>query len=881
MNYPVWDLTGIGGGTLIALIAVLHVYISHLAVGGGLFLWLTDLKAARQRDPGLLDYVRRHTWFFLLISMVFGGLSGVGIWFVIALVSPAATSTLIHTFVFGWAIEWVFFVGEIAALLVYHYRFGAMTQGDRQVVAFLYFLFAWLSMVIINGILSFMLTPGAWLTTGEFWDGFFNPTYFPSLAFRTSAAVMIAGIFGLVTAVVARDGDLRRKLIDYNVKWLLYPLPALVLTAWWYYAALPADIRLRTFALNPQSMPIVRLLIGASIGIFLFGLLLLKRLPLASQRVVSGALVLIGLGWMGGFEYTRELSRKPYVIGNFMYVTSITRDDVPMLNRDGILAHARWTSVRSVDPSNKVQAGREVFRLQCQSCHTIHGFRNDIARRIGGFTYLGIQSQIAGLGKVQSYMPPFVGTDAEKEALAVYLAREINGIDTAATPDPYPVPLLADTVPPFDAKTSGYVLLAWNSLGMHCLSDGDDWFCFLPPANTLEAQIVKRGDPPVLVRDSIVISYRVEKGHEHPSAHTAFWKNSSSLLGKRVPDDVGIFGKGMNGRFDFDSASGSYIAAGIPVVPYNDDGSFNAYPVFTVEAREQATDRIVAATRVVAPVSSEIGCRNCHGGGWRKKYAGMADETAINILATHDRLNGTDLLSLAKAGKPQLCQNCHADPAMAAAGRPGVTNFSAAMHGWHALYMPYQDSRACALCHPARPNGNTRCLRDLHAAMGVSCTNCHGSMSEHAAGVLVHEKEKNAAGRMLAASEVAEKEKVNGRIPWEQETDCLDCHRDFQQPEKGASGFNVWTDSLGALYRMRTDMAGVRCPACHGSTHAVYPARNPFFGDRDNMQPLQYSGTRAPIGTNRSCAICHRIPMQEAIHHPNMERPFRNQQLLR
>ncbi|MEJ2054975.1 MAG: hypothetical protein P8X42_13725, partial [Calditrichaceae bacterium] len=165
MNYPVWELRTIGGGSMIALIAVLHVYIAHLAVGGGLFLWITDWKGFRENNPDIHAYVKKHTWFFLLLTMVFGGLTGVGIWFIIALVSPAATSSLIHNFVFGWAIEWVFFVGEITALLVYHYKFDDLGRKARLNVAFLYFLFAWLSLVIINGILSFMLTPGAWLET--------------------------------------------------------------------------------------------------------------------------------------------------------------------------------------------------------------------------------------------------------------------------------------------------------------------------------------------------------------------------------------------------------------------------------------------------------------------------------------------------------------------------------------------------------------------------------------------------------------------------------------------------------------------------------------------------------------------------------------------
>jgi hypothetical protein len=38
MNYPVWYLPTIGGGTLIALISIVHVFISHFAVGGGLYL---------------------------------------------------------------------------------------------------------------------------------------------------------------------------------------------------------------------------------------------------------------------------------------------------------------------------------------------------------------------------------------------------------------------------------------------------------------------------------------------------------------------------------------------------------------------------------------------------------------------------------------------------------------------------------------------------------------------------------------------------------------------------------------------------------------------------------------------------------------------------
>src|SRR5271166_3703097 len=104
MNYPVWQLA-FTGGLLIAAIAVLHVFVSHFAVGGGAYLVLTERRAYSSNDSELLGYVRHHSKFFALLTLVFGAVTGVGIWFTIGLVSPEATSSLIHTFVWGWAID--------------------------------------------------------------------------------------------------------------------------------------------------------------------------------------------------------------------------------------------------------------------------------------------------------------------------------------------------------------------------------------------------------------------------------------------------------------------------------------------------------------------------------------------------------------------------------------------------------------------------------------------------------------------------------------------------------------------------------------------------------------------------------------------------------
>ena len=128
MNYPIWELPFLGGGLLIAGVAIVHVFISHFAIGGGLFLVLTEMKGYREGDPRVIDYVRFHSRFFVLLTLVLGALTGVGIWFTIALVQPEGTSALIHNFMWIWALEWVFFFVEISAAFVYYYGWDRLDR---------------------------------------------------------------------------------------------------------------------------------------------------------------------------------------------------------------------------------------------------------------------------------------------------------------------------------------------------------------------------------------------------------------------------------------------------------------------------------------------------------------------------------------------------------------------------------------------------------------------------------------------------------------------------------------------------------------------------------------------------------------------------------
>jgi cytochrome bd-type quinol oxidase subunit 1 len=886
MNYPIWELTTLGGGFWIALVAVVHVYVAHFAVGGGLFLILCEKKGYRENSQAILDYTKKHTKFFLLLTMVFGGLTGVGIWFTISLLSPGATSVLIHNFVFGWATEWVFFVGEIVALFIYFYTFGKMQRQKHLTIGWIYFICAWMSLFIITGIIDFMLTPGAWLENRDFWSGFFNPTFWPSVFFRTFISFVFASIFALVTSSFLKDDKTRQTMMRYAVKWMPVPFILMLASGYWYLQAVPPETREIILKVSPEMRTYMDWFIYLSPVLFLAVLAMSIRLPKGLQRTATLVLLILGLLYMGSFEFLREGGRRPYLIHGYMYSNSIPVSQAQEINRQGVLKTAKWTKHKKVTPENRINAGEEIFQLQCSSCHSIGGPMNDILPLTEDFkTVYGMDSMLNGMGKINNYMPPFLGTHMEREALAAYIVRELNGYEKQETV--YDPPKLDYEIPAHE-EDDEYVLLAWNNLGMHCISDSDPYWILLPPANDLFAQLIRKGDFPEIVTQGVKLRYKVQNGFRNPAGEVRFWEFSQSLVGKKLPLNVGVSGNPVtDGEMHPNEDLGAFEASLVPVVPYPKDGSFNPYPLYTVEAVDEDSGEVLAKTRFVAPTSTEMGCKNCHGGEWRVDgVAGFSDETSANILKVHDRINQTELLEKAKAGNPMLCQSCHSDPVLGAEGKPDIPNFPAAIHGWHANYLTDRGTEACFKCHPSSAAGPTGCLRGVHSGVGLDCVSCHGTLEDHALSLLKHEKEKGKDVEKLMLHleprTVKSKEMINPRLPWLNEPDCLNCHKDFRKPEsKDVTAFNQWTKSADELFRLRTGYMGIMCEACHGSTHANYPAKNIYGMDRDNIPPMQYQGNNLPIGAENNCRVCHTMDMDFSAHHPNMIHDFRNRELMR
>jgi cytochrome bd-type quinol oxidase subunit 1 len=451
MNYPFWDIPYLGSGWVIGIIAIFHVMISQFAVGGGLYLPMAECKAQRMPEGPLrtawLNQLASHSKFFLVLTAVFGTVSGVGIWFAIGLTHPEATSTLIHNFVFGWAMEWVFFLVELTTIAVYYSTWGRIDEKLHLKVGWVYAVASAFTLIIINGILTFMLTPGdTWLAvagTGheasKFWYAFFNPTYWPSLFLRTCVCCSLAGIWALITASRI-DGDkqpeLKTTMVKWSARWLVPSFVAMPFLMIWYYMMVPASqqallqlgidtINAGTFSAVTRMALVIIVTSATIVGVVYF---LAYRNPIDFNLSHAMSVLLLALIATGAGEYSREMLRKPYVIGHWMYSNGVRVPYVKTINQDGYLVHSNWTWNGS---NSSYSRGEAIFRGECGSCHTLSGYR-PLKSLLVGRDRANIGNFITMLHDYKPdspytrFMPPMSGTKQDIDDLTDYLNAQVN-----------------------------------------------------------------------------------------------------------------------------------------------------------------------------------------------------------------------------------------------------------------------------------------------------------------------------------------------------------------------------------------------------------------------------------------------------------------------
>lgn len=350
------------------------------------------------------------------------------------------------------------------------------------------------------------------------------------------------------------------------------------------------------------------------------------------------------------------------------------------------------------------------------------------------------------------------------------------------------------------AALGSHIVLTWNDLGMHCMNQDHDQISILPPYNDLVAQVIRRGDAatlPAVVTQGLMLEYSIP-GNTYSVGKTNFWDYDVQLFGVDLPPNVGLTGNGLAGVFG--EHTGYFEADGIPVTPFTD-----AAP--TVEDPYQQALVIVkdgngselARSWPVIPVSIEVNCvsSGCH-------------SSIQNILNEHENEGGFD-----PNNTPILCAGCH--------GSTPLTGPNPGSHGWFSRRIHHRHDfidqqipgiNGCYKCHPGP---QTDCLRGtMSTSYGMICQDCHGTMQQVAQSI------------------------DDGRIPWNDEPACRDCHT------------AQYGEPVGVLFRNATGHGGVRCAGCHGSPHTIFPSREA----RDNANNVALQGH---AGTLSDCTVCHGV----------------------
>jgi len=449
----------------------------------------------------------------------------------------------------------------------------------------------------------------------------------------------------------------------------------------------------------------------------------------------------------------------------------------------------------------------------------------------------------------------------------------------------------ASIIPLFPHKNEKYQILAWNDLGMHCM-DGSDYsvFSILPPYNNLLTHVIKKStvdSKPELVTHNINVTYEAVaslKGKYNTSSvnKTNFWQYSSKLFNVQLADNIGLKGNPVPSKtpapLHYQATHKWWDAEGIPVVPKDDDGTINEYPMVRVTAKDKE-GKVLAETITVLPVSDEMDCKKCHSSTVDypsaqpfKGYVNNRDKNKdykYNILRLHDQKHEIDtylstlkeagytytnsLEATAKAGTPILCASCHKSNALGTKGISGITSLTSAIHSIHSKVIDPSNGKmlnsstnrnTCYACHPGQ---KTQCLRgamgkakDTNNTPTMQCQSCHGTMS-----AVGNKKRKG----------------------WLDQPNCQTCHQDGKRYTSAVTDIKTGTlrkvidikfattpntPQKGlSLYKFSTGHGGLQCASCHGSTHAIYSS----LKKEDNIQSEHVQGH---AGTINDCKACHK-----------------------
>jgi cytochrome d ubiquinol oxidase subunit I len=420
--YPIQDYGPLMKGMVIGGLGIFHVFLAQMAIGGGMLLCYFEWLRRTGKSRGAGRFISGYFQALVLVSFVLGALTGVAMWFTAIQVCPRTIGVLVDEFNWIWATEWTLFCAEVVSGYAFlRYRDRLSARGRMTLLAF-YSAAGWFSLFWINSILSVQLTPGRWLLTHGGFSGIFNPSFWPSLIYRTVAAMAIAALAACVVINLTGppDREARRELTGHASVFLA-PMVLMPILGVWYLSSMPASSRSWVLGGSVTMTMFMGMGVGASllIGAYALGAFWLRRLYI--NGFTAALLCALAFAATAGGEFVREGVRKPYSIYQVLYSNSLRPDELARLRVEGAVAGDPYPLRDGLRyPTTQLETGAKVHRALCSVCHTYSG-ANGLLRLTASWTDEQKRLNIAQLQRTKPFMPPFAGTASELEALVQLL----------------------------------------------------------------------------------------------------------------------------------------------------------------------------------------------------------------------------------------------------------------------------------------------------------------------------------------------------------------------------------------------------------------------------------------------------------------------------
>jgi mono/diheme cytochrome c family protein len=436
MLLPTFYFPWLGQGMFIALVAVVHVLISHgFAIGLITVIVVLEHLALRRGDAALEGLAQRMLKPVVIIVTAVGAVTGAGIWFTVSALAPEGIGSLLRVFFWPWFIEWIAFTLEVLVLLPFYFLWDRMRAGRAKwhlTLGWLYVALALSSAFLISGILGFMLTPDGWVQNQRLLAAFFNPTFWPQLALRFWGGLAMGGLWALAYVSFSRrvEAGLRRRVLRLLGGWVLVNGALCALAVWIYFGRVPLTYAVhKVFAVltsrysqDAWLLWTGNLLATACIAAVALAAWLGRR-RLALALIIPTLVLTVGL--VAEFERAREFIRGPYLMPGYMYANQVPLAQSGYLDEHGFLAHTAWYQAQPPGLEPRAPAGHALFMANCGGCHTIGGL-NDIRDRLKGRTQPSVAVLVRRAKQMVPFMPSFSGTPDEAKTLAAYL-YELSG----------------------------------------------------------------------------------------------------------------------------------------------------------------------------------------------------------------------------------------------------------------------------------------------------------------------------------------------------------------------------------------------------------------------------------------------------------------------